>query len=434
MLEKWTNIEGIIKDIPQDIKDKSQIDEKLKKVKTTKKLKDKEKLLNEVKTDIDNLEQSEGITTIDNWKLKAVEKEITTFQSKLKTLKSKIAWNPKAPKILEITDNLGDNGLFGKDDEWFMWFFREIIKWFENHLNSRFGIEKSASTKKIAKTFEKLWYGKLSIIKKVLPSIETLPLKKLKLDLNKLDLNKLDLKWINTKEEKEVAIKMLETIVMNEKLLKSDSTWWFVAGIENTIKSSVDSELWWTKTDWKPTVWTVINKMFDHWFSDNFRDYALPSKWAKLVNYGNIDIGSEKEKKVIKNIKAKLTSPKIMTFTTIPKELNKSNNNPKWTETLKPKLNGEIQIEWTNIYIKKWGNIYEFESWTGDLITITKDDIKSLSLTNEWLTVTVSWLGTHTKTIKTDLLKEWISEISPTHTTIIVDGKTLKFKIVSKIT
>ncbi len=465
------DIEKIIDEIPKDIKDKSKIDENLEAMKKATKVEEKEKLLNDIKNEIETLKQDTGISTSDKEKLEEVETEIKSFQSQLKKLKSKIAWNKQAQKIFEVSSNMEDNGLFWKNDKWIWSWFKSIIQWFDSFFST------AGSDDKIAKTFEKLWYWKdEKIIEKVLKVVRKIPLDKLEEKIKDLDFKKLETKndddslwdkvlklpivkrlpdfvnehlWndekITTLEEKKVALRILKTVALNKGIIKSDSnsSWWFVAGIENTIKSTVDSKLWLSNNTWKPTVWTVLDKMFDHGISDNLRDYALPAKGVKLINYGNLDIGSENSK--IKNIKAKQISPTVMQFTTVSKVDNSKwdkTDNSKWKEKIKPKSTAEIKIKWTNVYITKWGKTYEFVSWTwserGISWTITKDDISQISLQNGNLVfsgrIKTTWFSPITfknKRITQDNLKSVISELSPTNTSITIDGKTVNFKIVN---
>ncbi len=413
------NIEKIIDEIPKNIKDKSQIDEKLKDMKKTTKVKEKENLLNDIKNEIEKLKHGTGISTSDKEKLEKVETEIKSFQSQLKKLKSKIAWNKQAQKIFEVSSNMEDNGLFWKDDKWIWGWFRSIIKWFESFFST------AGSDDKIAKTFEKLWYWKdEKIIEKVLKVVRKIPLDKLEEKIKDLDFEKLEpkndddslwdkvlklsiVKWpldfvnehlwndekITTKEEKKVALRILKTVVLNKDIVKSDSnsSWWFVAGIENTIKSTVYSELWLSNNAWKPTVWTVLDKMFDHWLSDYFRDYALPDDKVKLLDYRESNLNNMGVKKV--------------------------------SETVYQIWDSKIEISWNKFFVEKWGKKYEIVK----IREYTEKDIKELKFVTNWLKINIKW---HTKVIEFDKLKKLVDNIWSDKTKLTVDWTEIEFKVV----
>jgi len=320
MSEKWFDVAKIINELPKDVGKNTNIYIKLDELKKESDFDKKKLIIEEIQQDIDSFVDTLSDAS-EREKLEDIKKQLDKFKTSLDKLQRQIKKNPKIPKekIFEVSEQMEKEWLFWKDDSGIEGFFRKILKWLESLFSP------SSSDDKIAKTFEKLWYwNNEKVIKKILKVIDKIPLDKLDEKIKDLNNTALEPKnndksswekflnlpvikdlldfvdeyfWTNEKidtlEEKKIAIRILKTVSLNKDLVKSGDSWitWF---IKKKIEDGIIGSIIWKNNvgNTKKTVWTVLDKMFDHGFSDSLRDYALPEDGVKLIDYKNkyIDI------------------------------------------------------------------------------------------------------------------------------------------------
>ena len=280
-------IDKILDELPQDIKDKTNIDENLEKLKKTKKI-DQNKLLNEIIKELNDTIDKINDNN-EKQKLENIKKNLEEYKDSLKKLQAKIGMSPISKwEVIDITKNIEKNWLFWKDDEGFMWFIRWILKFLEKLFSF------PSSNKKIAKTFEKLWYGNnVDTINNVIKKLSKIKVKKIDelvkltpnfntfLSTNKSVLSDLGINNLSN-TEKEIAMKIIYNIKLNIDFLKNNKTW-FIKQILSEKFHTWDNIIPFDKM----TIQNALDKMFTHGISDFLRDYALPDKWIKLLKYEN---------------------------------------------------------------------------------------------------------------------------------------------------
>ena len=426
------NLENLTKQIPEDIKEKTDIEKKIKDLERVEDLNKKNQLLKEVILEIEKIEKDTKISKEDKEKIDELKKNLNAFKDSLGWLKKQIeSKNYSQEKIFEVTEKMEKEWLFWQDDEWFFSLIKTIFKWFENKLFSWFGFERPSSLGKISKTFKKLWYcDDVWVIQSVLQAIRKIPLKdiddKLKtLSEETINLKNNDKSWwekvfdlpvirdvieefdkfvgadkIDTLKKKKVAIRILKTISLNKDLIKNQ---WEQAFLSKFI-TNTENKVFWLHMQDNFVVGNILDKMFIHGISDLFRDYALPAEGVKLINYNQSNLPENKvqEEKIESVGKIyKIWSSKI--------EIGKDNK----------------------FIIYKWGKKYEFlklEKW---IFTISDSDIEKVSFNKEGMKVDVNvGLFDWVKQVSYSELSKLIDQLSPDNTVVEFDWAKIYFKIV----
>ncbi len=295
-----SNIDNILSQLPDDLKQRTQVDENLDRLKTEQNPDIKEQIITEILNELnsfennleDSLEENETRT-----KIEQVKREITEIKNQMDNLRNQI-WNWNIWRVFEVTEEMEEWDLFG----WEKKFWFPIIQWIEDFLHF-FGIwVVNSDNKQISKTFEKLGYGDSDKIKDILDKLLDIKAEKLKPVLDVIDENititeqnigqiynnhlsgKLTDAGIsipNNNEGKIILFRILKTFKLNKKLLYPDNT------IQNQIKTSITAtikqKIWLSNTNQDKTVSDLLGEMFSHKWSS--WDYALPDEGIKLINY-----------------------------------------------------------------------------------------------------------------------------------------------------
>jgi len=316
-------LDSFINQLPDSVKQNTNIDELLKKLE---KSKDEEKLkiIEQIDKELEQLlkwEMNIELSQQDKEKLEKIKKQIDQFKQNLEDLKKQVWQLPKkdveklGAKIFTISENIEENWFDWKDENWIFWFFRNILKWIESLLWFW------SSLWKISTTFEKLWYWESKDIEKVLKLIWNIKFKDLKDFYENLKKDK-DLKvyiekiehhdnpWIpnfiekytdklinwfkdffrnkiefENEQQKKIASYIVLTLLLNKDFFEKKEDSWITRFVKDKIGFWQTPE---EKVD-DMTIDDLLEKMFPHGLSDFLRDYALPAKGVKLINFKNSD-------------------------------------------------------------------------------------------------------------------------------------------------